>query len=104
MRTFLITLFFVSCLVGCEPTGETGYGSNHAKYLKQGEQLVYCSSEVNIPQELLYHTSKQVINKMDVPELAEPFTSYYITDVLGDVYAINSDEMNNYKCFEVVQR
>lgn len=104
MRVILMSLLLSIGLAGCDPITTAEYGQDHSRFVKPGEQLVYCASEVNIPQELLYYTSNQVVNKMDVPQLAEPFTSYYITDVLGKVYAINSDEMNNYTCYEVVKR
>lgn len=103
MKNISLAIVLILSLAACDPF-EDGYGQDHSKYVKQGEQLVYCSSPVNIPQEILYYTSQQIVNKMEVPELAEPFSSYYITDVLGNVYSINSDEMNNYECYEVVER
>ena len=88
-------------LSACDYIAEQTYNPDHATYIKEGEQLVFCKSEYNIPSELLYYKSGQIVNQIDVPQTAEPFTSYYITDVLGNVYSINSDEIANYSCFNV---
>lgn len=82
-------------------TVEDNYGSDYSTYLKQGEELVYCKSPTNIPEELLYYVSKQVKINVNVPELAEPFTSYHITDVKNKVFSVNSDEFKTYVCFTV---
>lgn len=80
---------------------DDGYGADYAVYVKQGEELVYCKSSTNVPTELLYYTSKQVKINVNVPELAEPFTSYHITDVKNKVFSVNSDEFKTYVCFTV---
>lgn len=101
MKIVAALVLCLACAACVPPESDGGYASEHSQYIKAGEELIYCQSEVNIPEEILYYKSKQIVNRFDVPELAEPFESYYITDVLGEVYAINSDEINNYDCFSV---
>lgn len=100
MRT-VCALAVTLLLSACDLIAEQTYNPDHSTYIKEGEQLVFCKSEYNIPSELLYYKSGQIVNQIDVPQTAEPFTSYYITDVLGKVYSINSDEIANYSCFNV---
>lgn len=95
----LIALTSILCLSAC--TSSKNYDKDLSKYLKSGEQLIVCESQYNIPSKLVYYKSKQIENKIDVPQMAEPFSSYYITDVLGNVYTINSNEIENYSCSEV---
>lgn len=97
----IVILGFSSCSSqNAKVTGD-GYGVDYSVYVKQGEELVYCKSSTNIPAELLYYTSKQVKINVNVPELAEPFTSYHITDVKNKVFSVNSDEFKTYVCFTV---
>lgn len=91
-------------LTACDPATQVTYNADHTSYIKEGEELIFCKSQYNIPSELLYYKSGQVVNQIDVPNTAEPFASYYITDVLGNVYSINSDEISNYSCFKVEKR
>ena len=91
-------------LSACDPVTQVTYNADHTSYIKEGEELIFCKSQYNIPSELLYYKSGQVVNQIDVPNTAEPFASYYITDVLGNVYSINSDEISNYSCFKVEKR
>lgn len=91
-------------LTACDPVAQVTYNADHTSYIKEGEELIFCKSQYNIPSELLYYKSGQVVNQIDVPNTAEPFASYYITDVLGNVYSINSDEISNYSCFKVEKR
>lgn len=95
------TLAVALLLTACSPAAQVAYNPDHTSYIKEGEELIFCKSQYNIPSELLYYKSGQVVNQIDVPNTAEPFASYYITDVLGNVYSINSDEIANYSCFNV---
>ncbi len=95
------TLAIAILLAACGMPAQQSYNPDHTTYIKEGEELIFCESKYNIPSQLLYYKSGQVENKIDVPQTAEPFSSYYITDVLGNVYSINSDEIANYSCFNV---
>lgn len=99
----IIVASLIIVLSGCVDP-QKNYNPDHSVYLKPNEELIYCVSAYNIPSELLYYKSGQVENKIEVPQEAEPFSSYYITDVLGEVYSINSDEISNYTCSKVVKR
>lgn len=95
-----ILLTILVLLAACSPQAKE-YGE-HAQWLKAGENLIYCHSDTNIPNDLLYYQSAQVVNQIEVPQnVADSFKSYYITDVLGQVYSINSNEIPNYKCYLV---
>lgn len=91
-------------LTACSTSAPQSYNPDHTTYVKEGEELIFCESKYNLPSQLLYYKSGQVENKIDVPQTAEPFSSYYITDVLGNVHSINSDEIANYSCFKVEKR
>lgn len=94
---FICVLLLLS---GCKKT----YSNDLSDYIKPGEDLIVCESQYNVPSKIIYYKSKQVVNKIDVPQMAEPFESYYITDVLGNVYTINSNEIENYSCSKVDKR
>lgn len=101
MKNIILFLGISLFLCGCFPPKDSNreYGE-HAQYLNPAEQLIYCESSTNLPAKLLYYQSKQVVNNIDVPrDLDGTFKSYYITDVLGQVFSINSDEIPNYKCY-----
>lgn len=73
--------------------------SDPSSYVKPGEELVYCVSDNNLPNKILFYKSDQVVNNIYLPAAVKTdFKSYYITDVLGKVYSINSNEMPNYTC------
>lgn len=95
----IMTLTLLLLLTACKNPKE--YNKDLSKYIKPGEELIVCQSQYNIPNKIVYYKSKQVENKIDVPQMAEPFSSYYITDVLGNVYTINSNEIENYSCSKV---
>lgn len=97
IRVFTITLLVL--LVGCKNTKD--YDEDLSKYIKTGERLIVCESRYNIPNKIVYYKSNQIENRIDVPQMAEPFSSYYITDVLDRVYTINSNEIENYSCSKV---
>ena len=95
-------LYIVLCmtlLVSCGKPKEYG---DHTQWVRSDERLIHCHSDINIPNDLLYYQSKQVVNEIVVPQqVSQSFKSYYITDVLGNVFSINSNEIPNYKCYLV---
>jgi hypothetical protein len=97
----LISIALFVGLVACSTNITGHYDANHAVYVKQNEELIYCTSKNNLPAELLYYKSEQVEYKSTIPTPVT-FHTFYITDVLGKVYSINSDEVVNYTCSKVV--
>lgn len=94
----------VFLLAGCDvPNNKAAQYSDAQSYYKAGYELIHCTSSNNIPKELLFYTINRetslIANSPD-----DTLMVYYISDVKGDFYAINSDELTNYKCASVAPK
>lgn len=98
----ICVLAVCAVLAACATSSDVKY-PNAGKYIKQGEELVYCESPYNVPPVILYYKSqvKSFTGAIEIPPAAEPFSTYVVKDVLGDSYFITSDEIKNYECVDV---
>lgn len=95
MNRFILSLLCI-LLASCV---EKDY-SDPQKYIKDGDVLLFCTSEYNIPSEILFYQSNQIKN-IEESIQGKPFISYYITDIHGKVFTINMNEINNFSCYEI---
>lgn len=96
MKRILFITLTCLLLIACR---EKDY-NDPSQYIKRGETLLYCQSEYNIPSEILFYKSAQVMNITENLNGAD-FINYFITDVHGKMYSININEINNYVCVEI---
>lgn len=98
------SIFYISILItlfsACSSAQvyENKYINPH-NYIKENENLIYCKSEYNIPEEILFYESMKKLDKeYDIGDSKNTIKSYIIVDVLGKAYYVNDYEFENYNC------
>lgn len=97
---YKILILLAILIAGCSKP--TGY-NEPSSYYKADDKLVLCTSATGVPNKLLFYLSKQVSSK--VPNAPDTkFNVFFITDVNGDTYSLNTDELINYTCTVVTEK
>jgi len=68
------------------------------KALQSNDVVIRCVNPYGIPKELTFQKSQ--VTKLVIEEDigGKPFVNYYIVDVYGKTYSINSSELANFAC------